>query len=239
MHSLVPARLLLGAATPSLALRPRGAAGEILDLLILILLASAVLIVGAHSPRRAIALLAVQSSALAAIALVVAILSGTREIYLSVAITVAVKAVLVPLLLLQVGRRAGPRGEAAMYLGARTATILAIGLVLLAYALVRSTAVAGTLITGTYFPTSVALIFVGGLIMVVRKKALVQVIGLVVLENGVYVAAMATANGLPPVVELGVAFDLFVTVVLLGSIAFHIGAATETLDTSTLRRLRG
>jgi hydrogenase-4 component E len=85
----------------------------------------------------------------------------------------------------------------------------------------------------------VALILVGGLIMVVRKKALVQVIGLMVLENGVYIAGMATTNGLPPVVELGVAFDLFVTVVLLGSIAFHIGAATETLDTSTLRRLRG
>ncbi|HEV7128646.1 MAG TPA: hypothetical protein VGN32_14545, partial [Ktedonobacterales bacterium] len=100
-------------------------------------------------------------------------------------------------------------------------------------------AVAGTLIAGSYFPTSVALVLVGGLIMVVRKKALVQVIGLIVLENGVYVAAMATTNGLPPVVELGIAFDLFVTVVLLGSLAFHIGAATETLDTSTFRRLRG
>jgi hydrogenase-4 component E len=238
MHSIIYAHLLSAATTP-LATRPRGAGGQILDLLILVLLATAVLIVGTRTPRRAIALLAAQSTALAGIALVVAVLSGTREIYLSVVITLAVKAVLVPLILLRVGRRAGAQDDAAMYLGARTATILALGLVLLAYGLVQSTAVAGTLITGSYFSTSVALILVGGLIMVVRKKALVQVIGLIVLENGIYVAAMATTNGLPPVVELGIAFDLFVTVVLLGSIAFRIGVATETLDTSTLRRLRG
>jgi hydrogenase-4 component E len=218
---------------------PAGVGGGLLNVLTLVLLATAVLIVGAREPRRAIALLATQSTALAGIALVVAVMSGTREIYLSVLATLAVKAVLVPLTLLRVLRSAGTRDDAAMYLGPRPAAILALGLVLLAYGLVRPTAVAGTLITGSYFPTSVALVLVGGLIMVVRKKALVQVIGLIVLENGVYVAAMATTNGLPPVVELGIAFDLFVTVVLLGSLAFHLGAATETLDTSTLRRLRG
>jgi hydrogenase-4 component E len=239
MHRISLILAPFGAARLALGTRPGGAGGEALDLLVLALLASAILIVAARTPGHAIALFAAQSSALAGIALVVAILSGQREIYLSVLVTIAVKVVMVPLLLLQVASRAGTKDNAAMYLGARPATILAIGLVLLAYGLVRSTAVAGTLITGYYFPTSVALILVGGLIMVVRKKALVQVIGLMVLENGVYIAGMATTNGLPPVVELGVAFDLFVTVVLLGSIAFHIGAATETLDTSTLRRLRG
>lgn len=218
---------------------PAGLGGDLLNVLTLLLLATAVLIVGAREPRRAIALLAAQSTSLAGIALVVAVLSGTREVYLSVLVTLAVKVMLVPLTLLWVLRRVGNRDDAAMYLGGRTATILALGLVLLAYGLVPPTAVAGTLITGSYFPTSVALVLVGGLIMVIRKKALVQVIGLIVLENGVYVAAMATTNGLPLVVELGVAFDLFVTVLLLGSLAFHLGAATETLDTSSLRRLRG
>jgi hydrogenase-4 component E len=236
MHSL---SLLAAIAGPALATWPKGAGGQVLDVLTLILLASAVMIVSARTPRRAIALLAAQSLALAGIAVVVAVISGSREIYVSVAITIAVKTVLVPLIMLWVAERADTRDDAAMYLGPRTATIAALALVLLGYALVQPRAVAGTLIAGSYFPTSVSLVLVGGLIMVVRKKALIQVIGLIVLENGVYVAAMATTNGLPPVVELGVAFDLFVTVVLLGSLAFHIGAATETLDTSTLRRLRG
>jgi hydrogenase-4 component E len=239
MHNALTAHGLPGSLILTLTTHPVGIGGAVLNLLILALLATAILIVTAPTPRRAAALLASQSVALAGIALVVAIMSGTREIYLSVAITVAVKAVLLPVLLLRVGSQAGSRDNTAMYLGERTATILAIGLILLAYGLVRSTAVAGTLITGSYFPTSVALILVGGLTMVLRKKALIQVIGLIVIENGVYIASMATTNGLPPVVELGVAFDLLVTVLLLGIIAFQIGTATETLDTSTLKRLRG
>ena len=238
MHSC---RALLPCMPPILTLtsRPQGLGGAVLALLILALLATAILIVSAPTARRAAALLACQSGALAGIALVAAILSGTREIYLSVAITVAIKVVLVPVLLLRVGSRVGSRDTSAMYLGERTATILAIGLILLAYGLVRSTAVAGTLITGSYFPTSVALILVGGLTMIVRKKALLQVIGLIVIENGISTASMATTNGLPPVIELGVAFDLLVTVLLLGILTFRIGTATETLDTSTLKRLRG
>lgn len=218
---------------------PHGTGGEILDLLILILLASAVLIVGTRTPQRAVTLLIVQACALTAIALLMATLSGNREIYISVAITITVKILIVPALLLRAERRAGSQGDSAMYLGARTATILAIGLILMAYVLVHSTNLAGARIDASYFPTSVALILVGGLIMIVRKKAVIQVIGLIVVENGTAVAAMATTNGLPVVIELGVSFDLFVTVLLLGSIAFRIGAATETLDTSTLRRLRG
>jgi hydrogenase-4 component E len=126
-----------------------------------------------------------------------------------------------------------------MYLGPRTATIGALGLIVLAYGLVNTTALQGAPITGSYFSTSVALILVGGLTMVVHKKALVQVIGLIMVENGVYIAAMATTRGLPPVMELGIAFDLLITIVLLGFLAFHIGAVQETLDTSRLRRLRG
>ncbi len=129
------------------------------------------------------------------------------EIYLSVALTLAIKGTVLPLVLLKVSRIAGAKDAAAMYLGPRSATIVALGLVLLAYGLVQPSAVEGTLITGSYFPTSVALVLVGGLTMVLRKKALIQVIGLIVVENsGAYVAAMAASypTVFPPVVELGV-----------------------------------
>lgn len=209
------------------------------DVLILALLVSAVLIAVVDGVNRAVWLLVLQSVSLAAVALVTAISSGVGEIYLSVVVTLVVKAVLVPLALVRVVRRSAAAGDAGrMYLGRRNVFILALALVLFSYGLIQPVAVAGTLITGLYFPTSVALILIGGLTMAVRKKALLQVIGLIVVENGVYTAAMAMTQGLPPVVELGIAFDLLITVLLLGSLAFHIGAATESLDTSTLRRLR-
>jgi hydrogenase-4 component E len=219
--------------------RPGGVGGDALDLLSLVLLGTAVLIVATPSPRRAVIWLALQSIALASIAMVVAIATGTPEMFASVAITLVVKALIVPLVLSQVLRRAGVRDDATMYLGPRTATIAALGLIVLAYGLVNTPALQGAPVTGSYFSTSMALILVGGLTMVVRKKALVQVIGLIMVENGVYIAAMATTRGLPPVLELGIAFDLLITIVLLGFLAFHIGMVQETLDTSRLRRLRG
>jgi hydrogenase-4 component E len=211
---------------------------DISAVLTLALVASAVLITVVDEPHRAVWLLVVQSMALAGVALAAAVVSHTAEIYLSVALTLAVKAVLVPAILLWVLSRTATLDAGPMYLGRRNVFVVALALALAAYALVRPIAVAGTLITGAYFPTSVGLILIGGLTMIVRKKALLQVIGLIVVENGVYTASMATTYGLPPVVELGIAFDLLITVLLLGSLAFRIGAAGSTLDTSTLRRLR-
>jgi hydrogenase-4 component E len=230
---------LLHGGLPRVAAAARPAAVALpLNALILILLATAILIAIAPTTARAIGLLVTQSVALAAVALLTAIASGAAEIYLSVAATLVVKALLVPLILRRVLRRSGARDAGPMYLGRRPVFILALALVFAAVALVRPVAVAGTLITGSYFPTSVAVLLIGALTMVVRKKALLQVIGLIVVENGVYMAAMATTYGLPPVVEMGIAFDLLITVLLLGSLAFDIGVATASLDTSALRRLR-
>jgi hydrogenase-4 component E len=208
------------------------------NLLILALLGSAVWIAVVDAVHRAVWLLIVQSVALAGVALVTALVSGVGEIYLSVLVTLVVKAVLVPFVLVRVLRRSVADDAGRMYLGRRGVFILALALALFSFGLIPPVAVAGTQITRLYLPASVALILVGGLTMAVRKKALLQVIGLIVVDNGVYVGAMAMTYGLPPVVELGIAFDLFVTVLLLGSLAFHIGAATESLDLSTLRRLR-
>lgn len=229
----LPYHLVSSGASPGLRV-----AAAPFDALILVLLASAVLIAVVNAVDRAIWLLVLQSISLAGVALATAIASGVSEIYLSVVVTLLVKAVLVPLALASVMRRSQAGDAGRMYLGRRNVFILALTLVLFAYGLIRPIAVAGTLITGLFFPTSVAMILVGGLTMAVRKKALLQVVGLIVVENGIYTAAMAMTQGLPPVVELGIAFDLLITVLLLGSLAFHIGAATESLDTSALRRLR-
>lgn len=204
----------------------------------LVLLISAALIAVVNAPRHAVWLLVIQSIVLVGVAVEVAMVSHTAGIYLSVAVTVVVKTLLVPGILLQVVKRTKAWDAGPMYLGRRNVLVLAVGLMLAAYALARPFSVTGTLMTGAYFPTSVAMIVTGALIMVVRKKALLQVIGLIVVENGIYTASMATTYGLPPVVELGIAFDLLITVLLLGSLAFHVGVATKTQDTSSLRRLR-
>src|SRR5438105_1505210 len=103
------------------------------NLLILALLCSAVWISVVHAVHRAIWLLVVQSVALAGVALVTALVSGVTEIYLSVLVTLVVKAVLVPLVLGRVLRRSVADDAGRMYLGRRTVFIVALALALFSF----------------------------------------------------------------------------------------------------------
>jgi len=74
--------------------------------------------------------------------------------------------------------------------------------------------------------------------MVSRRKAITEVVGLLVVENGVFLAAVSTTYSMPMVVELGVFFDIFVGVIIMGVFAFRINRTFETVDSTVLRRLK-
>jgi hydrogenase-4 component E len=86
---------------------------------------------------------------------------------------------------------------------------------------------------------AIALLLAGAFLMVSRKKALMQVMGLLVLENGILLAALTTTFGMPLVIEIGIFFDLLMGVFLMGLFVFRIRDTFEHLDVSKLRRLRG
>ena len=86
---------------------------------------------------------------------------------------------------------------------------------------------------------AVALVLTGAFLMVSRKKALMQVIGLLVLENGIVLAALTTTFGMPLIIEIGIFFDLLMGVFLMGLFVFRIRDTFDHLDVSRLRRLRG
>jgi hydrogenase-4 component E len=75
--------------------------------------------------------------------------------------------------------------------------------------------------------------------MVSRNKALMQMLGLLVLENGIFLAALTTTFGMPLIIEIGVFFDILIGLLLMGIFAFRIRDTFDHLDVSKLRRLRG
>ena len=79
----------------------------------------------------------------------------------------------------------------------------------------------------------------GLLAMLVQRGALGQVIGLVTMENGLYFAAVAATHGLPFVVELGVAVDALVAVVVMTLLSRRMHDTLGTTNTDLLRSLRG
>ncbi len=85
---------------------------------------------------------------------------------------------------------------------------------------------------------AIALFLIGFFTMLNRRKALTQVLGLLSLENGLFLAAISLTYGMPLVVELGIFFDVLVAVMILGILVFRIREAFDSMDVSKLRKLR-
>jgi len=93
------------------------------------------------------------------------------------------------------------------------------------------------LATRNTIAVSMAVVLVGMLLMIARKKAVAQVIGFMSIENGLFFAAVVSTYGMPLIVELGVAFDVLVAAILFGVFFFHMRESFDTLDVDQLNRL--
>ncbi len=87
-------------------------------------------------------------------------------------------------------------------------------------------------------PTALSTLWAGMLLVVTRKKAVNQVLGFLVLENGVYVFGLLLSEFMPIMVEAGVLLDLFAAVFVMGIVMFHINREFSSLDTEKLSALK-
>jgi len=86
---------------------------------------------------------------------------------------------------------------------------------------------------------AISLFLIGFFTMINRRKALTQVLALLSLENGLFLAAISLTYGMPLIVELGVFFDVLVAAMVLGILVYRIRESFASMDVSRLRRLRG
>lgn len=205
----------------------------------LLLLATALGSVLIRRLDGSIHLLAGQGLLLAAAAAVIALATGASHAYVAIAITVLIKVLAVPGILLFVLREVRIKREVETVIAQRLTMLLAIGLVLVAYYAVGPLKEREGFLAGNALPAAISMLPIGLLIMLTRKKAISQVIGIVAMENGLYLIAVAATQGLPLAVELGVAIDLVVGVLVMGVIARQIHRTFDTINTDHLRMLRG
>ncbi|MGZ8162949.1 MAG: formate hydrogenlyase [Methylobacter sp.] len=84
---------------------------------------------------------------------------------------------------------------------------------------------------------SLSVVLLGMLLMISHRQAVAHVVGFMSIENGLFFAAIVATNGMPMVVELGIAFDVLVAAVLFGIFFFHIHTSIDSLDVDLLSRL--
>lgn len=214
-------------------------AGGVVDALALALLAVALVSVAMRGLVMGVWLLVAQSVVLALVAATIAASSGELHMWAAAALTLGVRAIAVPAVLLLVLRAVALRRETRPLVSTRSALIAAVALTMIAFFAAGRLEITEAFPSANALPVSLALTFIGMLLMTTRRKAVSQLIGLITIENGIFLAGLIATIGLPLFVEIGVFFDLLVAVGVTGVLVLRINEHFDTMNTDQLRRLRG
>jgi hydrogenase-4 component E len=220
------------------SLSATSAEGVLLDLAAVVILMCAFACLGSKLFDRYVTYYALQSITLSFAAGVVAEHQSEVGLWVLAAITFAIKGIAIPFatrrFLLE---RFHLKRDVAISTGLSRSLIFGAALTTFAY-LTIGPGVSGTaLVARAVVPIAVAVILLGGLCMVVRRHTIAQLIGWLIIENGVFLGAIATVATFPFIVEAGVFLDLVAAVLIM--ITFVSGLAHQLAEASAseLRRL--
>jgi hydrogenase-4 component E len=206
------------------------------DLLLLLVVLTNFWVLGTTRLSAAIRATAIQGGLLAL--LPVALYPGFSLHILGLAAgTFAVKAWLLPLLLSRAIREAAVRREEQPVIGFAPSIVLGAVAVALAFSIAPRLPLP-ELRSPLLVPVSLATVVIGLLILTTRSKALTQVVGYLILENGIFVFGLSQVERVPFLVEVGVLLDIFVGVFIMGIVVFHINREFDSLDSAHLTELR-
>src|SRR5512146_858628 len=196
------------------------------------------LMAAAKRTSTCIALFSVQCAVMTAQILATAWVHRSAEAYAVAGLVFVVKVVAIPYALFRVVESLKTAREVKASTTPAQSVYIACALVLLSFFAVEPY-VRALRLDQDMLAAAVALVLTGAFLMVSRKKALMQVVGLLVLENGIFLAALTTTFGMPLIIEIGIFFDLLMGVFLMGLFVFRIRDTFDHLDVSKLRKLRG
>lgn len=178
-----------------------------------------------------------QGLLLALVTALVARVSDHPHLYVSALLTLGLKALFIPWLLQRLTIRLNIHRDVEALTHPSMMLLAGAGLVIFSYYVTLPIASLSLLVTRNTIAVSMALVLLGMLLMVSRRKAVAQVIGFMSIENGLFFAAVVSTYGMPMVVELGIAFDVLVAAVLFGVFFFQMRTSIDSLDVDRLNRL--
>ncbi len=178
-----------------------------------------------------------QGALLALITAVVATVNAHPHLYVSAVLTAGLKAGLIPWMLHRLTRRLELERHVEAVERAAIIQIVAVALVLFSYWLVLPIIQQDLEFTRNIIAISLAVVLLGLWVMITRQQAVFQVLGFMSIENGLFLAAVSATEGMPLVVELGIAFDVLVAMILFGVFFLQIHTSIDSLDVDRLNRL--
>jgi len=207
------------------------------DLLLVLVILMNFLALGASAMRVCIRAAALQGAVLSVLPLLAHRQPGWNAILMALG-AAALKGILIPGLLHKAMRDVHVSHEVEPYVGFVPSLFLGAGGTALALLFAGGLPLAPEHVGSLIVPASLATIFSGFLLLTTRRKAITQVVGYLILENGVFVFGLLLIEAMPFLVEVGVLLDLFVAIFIMGIVLNHIRREFSSLDTEHLADLR-
>jgi hydrogenase-4 component E len=212
--------------------------GQLINLMaaLLLLIAFAML-----SQRRIVSLVnlfALQGLILAINTVIVAWSSHQHHLYYSALLTLVLKVLVLPWLLYRLIRKLNVRWDVETLINIPTTMLVGIALVVFAFNLSLPISQLSGTITRSTLGIAMACVLLSFLMIIIRRKAIAQVIGFLAMENGLFFAATSATYGMPMVVELGIALDVLVATFIFGIFFFQIRETFDSLDIRHMESLK-
>lgn len=210
-----------------------------IDVIMLVMIVSNLLLLGFSQLKSCIRTLACQGIALGTLPLLARPDGLTLWVVIQSVGTIGLKGVVFPRLLIGALQEADVRREVKPYVG-YTASILA-GFISLAVSVWLSSRLPlfGETLSSLAAPVSFFMVFVGLFIIVSRKKAISQILGYLVMENGIFVFGVVMLREMSFLVDLGVLLDAFAAVFVMGVAVYHINREFDHMNVDRLDLLKG
>ena len=181
-----------------------------------------------------------QSIILSGVTAVIGYVTGIWEIYIVAGLTLVIKSIIIPKVLTYVTRKLEIefKLETNPYVSIRASVIISALLVALSYFLIQQIPFKSDPIVNAYLPVSMAQFFIGLFVLVNRRTVLSQVVGLLIIENGLFLFAMALTHGVSLLIEIGIFVDILVGILISSILLFRISRTFDSLDVGKLENLR-
>jgi hydrogenase-4 component E len=183
-------------------------------------------------------LLAFQGVLLGLATLLLAWRTGKNHLYVSALLTLSLKALFMPWLLHRLIKRLGVYWDSEPLLNIPATMLTGLVVVVFSFGLAQPISALASTATRSAIGIAVAVVLLAFLTMITRRKAMSQVVGFLSMENGLFFGAMSATYGMPMIIELGVALDVLVAMLVLGVFFFQIREQFDSLDLRHLETLK-
>ena len=208
-----------------------------MNILTILLLFTTLLLTRVSELKTAVKIIAIQSLMLALACTAVGLETGEIQIYVAAVLTVFIKAGFLPYVLRNIVKTLYHEREDHPIVNISYSSLIACIAIVLSYSLIdQALPGAGS---RDALATAVAMTLIGLQLIITRRQAVMQIMGMITMENGIYLVGLSVTKGFPLIVELGVFFDVLVAVMVLSILTSRLKLSGMSTDTSILKKLKG